>query len=127
MHLFVDLIFTLFFRTIHSLARLLPITPSHWYLHDLIAHVELVDQLISANMDPFRERHATAKQADDARNNLIEDLLQKVDDMQKVMDRNAFVMVLIDGDCMNVCDASFAVLSKSRPAVETGLTIVQSS
>jgi len=54
-------------------------------------------------MDVLRQRHAEAKQADDARNALVEDLLQKVDDLQKTMDRNAFVMVLIDGDCMNVC------------------------
>lgn len=52
-------------------------------------------------MDRLRQRHAQAKQADEARNSLIEDLLQKVADMQKTMDRNAFVLVLIDGDCMN--------------------------
>jgi hypothetical protein len=56
-------------------------------------------------MDVLRQRYAEAKQADDARNTLIEDLLQKVDDMQKTMDRNAFVMVLIDGDSMNVSTA----------------------
>lgn len=55
-----------------------------------------------ASMDRLRQRHAQAKQADEARNSLIEDLLQKVADMQKTMDRNAFVLVLIDGDCMNV-------------------------
>lgn len=54
------------------------------------------------NMDTLRKRYAEAKQADDARNTLLDDLLQKVDDMQKTMDRNAFVMVFIDGDCMNV-------------------------
>ena len=54
------------------------------------------------NMDTLRKRYAEAKQADDARNTLLDDLLQKVDDLQKTMDRNAFVMVLIDGDCMNV-------------------------
>ena len=53
-------------------------------------------------MDDFRKRYIEAKHADDARNALIECLLQNVDDMQKTMDRNAFVMVLIDGDCMNV-------------------------
>lgn len=53
-------------------------------------------------MNNFRKRYVESKQADEARNVLIEDLLQKVDDMQKTMDRNAFVMVLIDGDCMNV-------------------------
>ena len=56
-------------------------------------------------MDVLRQRYAEAQQADDARNTLIEDLLQKVDDMQKTMDRNAFVMVLIDGDSMNVSTA----------------------
>ncbi|KAK5957286.1 hypothetical protein OHC33_001658 [Knufia fluminis] len=54
-----------------------------------------------ANMDALRTRYAEAKQADVARNTLLDDLFQKVDDMQKTMDRNAFVMVLIDGDCMN--------------------------
>lgn len=56
----------------------------------------------TAGMDWFRRRYLEAKQADDARNTLIEDLLQKVDDMQKTMERNAFVLVLIDGDNMNV-------------------------
>lgn len=54
------------------------------------------------NMDTLRKRYTEAKQADEARNTLLDDLLQKVDDLQKTMDRNAFVMVLIDGDCMNV-------------------------
>ena len=53
--------------------------------------------------DMLRKRRAEVHQADDARNSLLDDLLQKVDDMQKTMDRNAFVMVLIDGDCMTVC------------------------
>lgn len=53
-------------------------------------------------MDTLRKRCAEARQADDARNTLLDDLLQRVDDMQKTMDRNGFVMVLIDGDCMNV-------------------------
>jgi hypothetical protein len=63
------------------------------------------------NMDMLRKRYAEAKQANDARDTLLDDLLQKVDDMQKTMDRNAFIMVLIDGDCMNV-RATFTV-SKS--------------
>lgn len=42
------------------------------------------------------------REIDDARDALIADLLQKVDDMRKTMERNAFVMVLIDGDNMNV-------------------------
>ena len=54
------------------------------------------------NIDALRKRYIEAKQADDARNTLIEALFQKVGDMQKTMDRNAFIMVLIDGDCMNV-------------------------
>lgn len=53
-------------------------------------------------MDMLRKRYAEAKQANDARDTLLDDLLQKVDDMQKTMDRNAFIMVLIDGDCMYV-------------------------
>ena len=53
-------------------------------------------------MDTLRKRYAQAKQADDARNTLLDDLFQKVDDMQKTMERNAFIMVLIDGDGMNV-------------------------
>jgi hypothetical protein len=53
-------------------------------------------------MDILRKRYAEAKQANDARDTLLDDLLQKVDDMQKTMDRNAFIMVLIDGDCMYV-------------------------
>jgi hypothetical protein len=71
----------------------------------LFAFSELLIQLIHVNMDVLRQRHAEAKHADDARNNLIEDLLEKVDDMQRTMDRNAFVIVLIDGDCMNVLAA----------------------
>ncbi len=55
-----------------------------------------------ANMDALSKRYADAKLADTARNTLLDDLFQKVVDMQKVMDRNAFVIVLIDGDCMNV-------------------------
>lgn len=50
----------------------------------------------------FRRRYAEVRAADDARNALIVDLLQQVDDMQKTMERNAFVLVLIDGDNMNV-------------------------
>lgn len=42
------------------------------------------------------------QEADTARTRLIEDLLNKVDDLEKTMDRNAFVLVLIDGDGMNV-------------------------
>jgi hypothetical protein len=57
------------------------------------------------NMDMLRKRYAEAKQANDARDTLLDDLLQTVDDMQKTMDRNAFIMVLIDGDSMNVCAA----------------------
>ena len=57
---------------------------------------------IAENMDELRRRYIEAKQADDARNTLIDVLFQKVDDMQKTMERNAFVMVLVDGDCMNV-------------------------
>jgi len=55
-----------------------------------------------ANTDLLRMRYVEAKQADLARSTLLDDLFQKVDDMQKTMDRNAFVMVLADGDCMNV-------------------------
>lgn len=54
------------------------------------------------NMDMIRKRCAEAKQANDACDTLLDDLLQKVDDMQKTMDRNAFILVLIDGDGMNV-------------------------
>jgi hypothetical protein len=57
---------------------------------------------VIVNMDMLRKRYAEAKQANDARDTLLDDLLQKVDDMQKTMDRNAFIMVLIDGDCMYV-------------------------
>lgn len=57
-------------------------------------------------MDSFRRRYASVRDAerevDDTRSALIADLLQKVDDMQKTMERNAFVIVLIDGDNMNV-------------------------
>ena len=53
-------------------------------------------------IDEFRRRCVEAKQADNDRNTLLDDLLQQVDDMQKTVDRNAFIMVLIDGDCMNV-------------------------
>ena len=71
-------------------------------------------------MDALRQRHAEAKQADDARNNLIEDLLEKVDDMQRTMDRNAFVMVLVDGDCMNVCAALLTNLFNLAPLPRLG-------
>ena len=50
----------------------------------------------------LRQRYAEMKQADAARNALLDDLFQRVDDMRKTMERNAFIMVLIDGDCMNV-------------------------
>jgi hypothetical protein len=63
------------------------------------------------NLDELRRRHAESKQAEDARNALLEDLLQTVDDMQKQMDRNAFVMVLIDGDSMNVRVLLYALAS----------------
>lgn len=56
-------------------------------------------------MDVLHQRYDEVKQADVARNTLIEDLLQKVDGMQKAMDRNSFVMVLIDGDSMPVSTA----------------------
>ena len=53
-------------------------------------------------MEGLRGRYVEAQQADQARNGLIEDLLQRVADLQKQMDRHGFVLVLIDGDCMNV-------------------------
>ena len=59
-----------------------------------------------ATVELLRRRRAEVQQAEDARNTLLDDLLQKVDDMQKTMDRNAFVMVLIDGDCMTVSTTS---------------------
>jgi hypothetical protein len=69
------------------------------------------------NLDELRRRHAESKQAEDARNTLLEDLLQLVDDMQKQMDRNAFVMVLIDGDCMNVRVLLYVPASTFPPQV----------
>ena len=42
------------------------------------------------------------KRIDESRNELIDDLLRQLNDVQKTMDSNAFVMVLIDGDSMNV-------------------------
>lgn len=53
-------------------------------------------------MADFRRRLQDVQEADIVKNKLIEDLLNKVDDMEKTMDRNAFVLVLIDGDGMNV-------------------------
>lgn len=53
-------------------------------------------------MASFRARFEEVKGADAARTKLIEDLIGKVDDLEKTMDRNAFVLVLIDGDGMNV-------------------------
>lgn len=53
-------------------------------------------------MEGLRRRYVDAQEADQARNSLIEDLLQRVGDLQKQMDRHGFVLVLIDGDCMNV-------------------------
>jgi hypothetical protein len=53
-------------------------------------------------MDVLRKRIMEVRRADEARKSLFDDLVQKLDDMQKTMDRNAFVMVLIDGDCMLV-------------------------
>lgn len=55
-------------------------------------------------MDSLRKRLIEVKDADQSRNALLDDLFQMVDDMQKTMDRNAFVMVLIDGDCTLVCN-----------------------
>jgi len=57
------------------------------------------------DMRALSRRYAEVKQAEVDRNNLLDELFQKVDDMQKTMDRNAFIMVLIDGDCMNVRSA----------------------
>ena len=54
-------------------------------------------------MDALRQKHTLVKQADDERNLFIEELLLKIDGMQKKIDRSSFVLVLIDGDCMNVC------------------------
>ncbi|EXJ70670.1 uncharacterized protein A1O5_05660 [Cladophialophora psammophila CBS 110553] len=51
-------------------------------------------------MDILRKQYMELKKADEARNNLIETLFRKIDNMQKTMDRNAFIMVLIDGDNM---------------------------
>lgn len=53
-------------------------------------------------MDTFRLRRAEVRQADDARNALIDDLLRELNNLQKIMDRNAFVLVLIDGDSLQV-------------------------
>ena len=69
-------------------------------------------------MDALRKRRAEVKQADDARNTLLDDLLQKVDDMKKQMERNSFIMVLIDGDCMNV--SLLKVLTNGHPPTEQG-------
>jgi hypothetical protein len=55
-------------------------------------------------MDDLRRRFIEVRQADHTRKNLLDDLFQKSDDMQKTMDRNAFIMVLIDGDCTLVRD-----------------------
>ncbi|KIW22014.1 uncharacterized protein PV07_12588 [Cladophialophora immunda] len=55
-------------------------------------------------MDVLRRRIIDVRRADHARNSLFDDLVQKLDDMQKTMDRNAFIMVLIDGDCMLFLD-----------------------
>lgn len=65
-----------------------------------------------ANMDRFRQQYAAAKNADDNRNALIEELLQTVGNLEKTMERNAFILVLIDGDNMNVS----TVLSFELPA-----------
>lgn len=54
------------------------------------------------SLEELRQRYAAARDAEELRNRLIEDLLQRMSDMQKTMDRNAFVLVLIDGDCMIV-------------------------
>lgn len=62
-------------------------------------------------MDAYHKRFAEARLADDVRNKLIEDLLRKVDDMQKTMDRNTFSLVLIDGDGMNVSSLPLLDLS----------------
>ena len=58
---------------------------------------------MASNMDAFDKRYATVRHADDVRNNLIEDLLKEVKGLRKTMDRNPFVLVLLDGNCMNVC------------------------
>lgn len=62
-------------------------------------HLKLSSRII---MNDLRQRYDAVKLADDSRNALLEDLLRKVDEQQKIMDRNAFALVLIDGDCMNV-------------------------
>lgn len=53
-------------------------------------------------MADFRRRFAEVQDADTARTRLIEDLITKIHDMEKMQERDSFVLVLIDGDGMNV-------------------------
>ncbi|KAJ9606162.1 hypothetical protein H2200_009123 [Cladophialophora chaetospira] len=50
-------------------------------------------------MDALYKRLTEVRAADHKRDALLDDLFRKMDDMQKTMDRNAFTLVLIDGDC----------------------------
>ncbi|KIW34987.1 uncharacterized protein PV07_01714 [Cladophialophora immunda] len=52
------------------------------------------------SLNSLVQQHLECKKADEARNTFIGRLIQKIDNMQKAMDRNAFIMVLIDGDNM---------------------------
>lgn len=62
-------------------------------------------------MDDLEKSLIEVRRGDHVRNTLLDDLFRKLDDMQKTMDRNAFTMVLIDGDCTLVSIPYKAFLS----------------
>ena len=81
-------------------------------------------------MDGLRSRLIQVRAAETQRNTLLDDLFRKLDDMQKTMDRNAFTMVLIDGDCTLVrIPSTPTLLSPAWPSIHawTRLTYLSSS
>lgn len=54
-------------------------------------------------MDAFRRRYTEVAKANKDRDNLLNDLLQALDDVHKAIESNAFVLVLIDGNSLQVC------------------------
>ena len=62
-------------------------------------------------MDDFRLRYVQIKQSDNIRNGLIEDLLKSLDETRKASDRDNFVLVLLNGNSIQVSYHLIVVLA----------------